>query len=90
MKYKTKAVNNKNEEVLLDYEKIESLENYDKSGNIWYENTVLKVQKNGLWGLINLEGKEILAPSYNKIETIKGIQNSLVVEKDGKLGLVNY
>lgn len=87
--YKTKAVNNKNEEVFAGYEKIESLENYDKSGNIWYENTVLKVQKNGLWGLINLEGKEILAPSYNKIETIKGIQNSLVVEKDGKLGLVN-
>ena len=57
--YKTKAVNKKNEEIFTTYEKIEGLENYDESENVWYEDNCLKVQKDGKWGLISLEGKEI-------------------------------
>ena len=87
--YKTKAVNSKNEQIFTNYEKIEALENYDESKNIWYEDNVLKVEKDGLWGLINLEGNEILAPEYEAIETLKGIKNSLVIEKNGLVGLVN-
>ena len=87
--YKTKAVNQKNEEIWTNYDKIEALENYDKSGNVWYEKDVLKVQKNGLWGLIDLNGKEILTPEFDNIETLKGIENSLIVQKNNLLGIVN-
>lgn len=87
--YKTKVVNSKNEQIFNKYDKIQVLENYDKNKNVWYEKNVLKVQKDGLWGLINLEGNEILSPQYEDIETIKGIENSLLVEKSGVYGLVN-
>ena len=87
--YKTKVVNSKNEEILTGYEKVEALENYDKDGNLWYEKNVLKIQKNGKWGLINLNGAEISEIIYDDIKTIKGIENSIIVQKDGKYGLLN-
>ena len=87
--YKTKVINSKNEEIFTEYEKVEALENYDEAQNLWYEENVLKVQKNNKWGLIDLNGKELLKPEYDSIITLKGIKNSLVVEKDGLLGLVN-
>ena len=45
---------------------------------------VLKVQKDGKWGLIDLDGKEIASTTYDNIETLKGVENSIIVEKDGK------
>ena len=87
--YKTKVINSKNEALWTNYEKIEALENYDEAQNIWYEENVLKVQKDGKWGLIDLEGNEILETAYNHITTLKGVKNSLIVEKDGMVGLVN-
>ena len=87
--YKTKAINSKNEEILTNYEKIEALENHDESENLWYEKNVLKVQKDGKWGLIDLDGKELAATIYDNIETLTGVENSIIVEKDGKKGLLN-
>ena len=87
--YKTKAFNNKNEQIFTSYSKIEALENYDKSKNMWFEEDVLKVEKDGKWGLINLSGNEIINPQYDNIETLKGIKNSLIVEKNALVGLVN-
>ena len=87
--YKTKAINSKNEEIFTNYDKIEAIENYDKSQNLWYEKDILKVQKDGKWGLIDLTGKELQAPIYDNIWALKGIENSLIVEKDGKYGLLN-
>lgn len=87
--YKTKAINRKNEEIYTKYDKIEPLENYDASGNAWYEKDILKVQKDGKYGLIDIDGKEILSLDYEKIETLKGLENSILVTKDGKVGLVN-
>ena len=87
--YKTKVINSKNEEIWTNYDKIESLENYDEAGNIWYEENTLKVSKDGKWGLIDLDGNEISAIEYDEISTIKGIENSLIIKKDGQLGLLN-
>lgn len=87
--YKTKVINSKNEEILTNYDKVEALENYDKFENLWYEENVLKVQKDGKWGLIDLDGKEIAEPIYDNIDTLKGVENSIIVEKDGKKGLLN-
>ncbi len=87
--YKTKVINRKNEEIYTEYDKVEALENYDTDGNAWYEKDTLRVQKGGKYGLINLDGKEILSTQYDSIETLKGVENSLIVVKDGKYGLVN-
>ena len=56
--YKTKLINKKNNEIYKGYDKIEVLENYDTSGNAWYEEDIFKVQKNGKYGLIDIDGKE--------------------------------
>ena len=87
--YKTKAVNKNNEQIFTEYEKIEALENYDEAGNLWYEEDVLKVQKDGKWGLIDLQGKQIAQNIYDNIETLKGFKKSIIVEKDGQKGLLN-
>ena len=87
--YKTKVVNKDNVEIYSDYDKIEALINYDSSGNTWYEKDIFKVQKNEKYGLIDIDGKEITKIEYSKIEPIKGLENSILVTKDGKVGLVN-
>jgi len=85
--YKTKVINSKEKETISGYEKIEAITNIDKNQNIWYENNVLKVQKNGKYGLIDFSGKELLSAEYDSIIPIQGIENSLIIEKDGKYGL---
>lgn len=87
--YKTKAINAKNEEILKGYEQIEALDNYDSKQNIWFEDNVLKVKKDGKYGLINFEGKSVLACEYDEIHTLKGVEENILVEKNGKIGLVN-
>jgi len=87
--YKTKVINRKNEEIYQGYDKVEALENYDENGNAWYEENILRVEKDGQYGLINIDGKEILGIDYDSIETIKGVKNSLIIEKQGVKGLIN-
>lgn len=87
--YETKVVDNQNKELYTNYEKVEAIYNNDKSNNLWYENNVLKVQKDGKYGLINLEGKEILSCEYEEIKPIIGTKNALITIKDGKQGLVD-
>ena len=87
--YKTKVINKKNEEIFTDYDKVEPLENYDSDGNAWYEQNVLRVEKNEKYGLIDLDGKNITEIKYDEIETLKGVQNSILVKENGKYGLIN-
>lgn len=87
--YKTKALNSKNEQVFKDYEEIGFLDNYDAQNNISYEQNLLKVKKNGKYGLIDFNGKEKLSCEYDNIETLKGAENSIIVTKDGKKGIID-
>ncbi len=87
--YKTKALNRKNEEIFTNYDNVEPLENHNKNNVIKYNSSTLKVQKDGKYGLINIEGKEILPCEYDKIYEINDLENSIVVEKEGKVGLVD-
>lgn len=87
--YKTKALNDKNEEIFKEYDKIEAIQNTDKSGNLIYEQNVLKVQKDGKYGLIDFDGKEVISMDYQDITAISGIENSFKVKKDNKCGIVD-
>lgn len=87
--YKTKAINSKNEEIFTGYDKVEAIDNIDKDNNLWYEKDVLKVNKNGKYGLIDLNGKEILPIEYDEITVLDGMENSIIIKKDDKIGLVN-
>lgn len=87
--YKAKVVNEKNEILFNEYDKIEVLENHDKQNNLFYEKSCLKIEKDGLYGLIDLTGKIILAPDYTEITPLLGTANSFITTKDGKKGLVD-
>lgn len=87
--YKTKALNSKNQEILTEYDKIEAVSNSDENNNLWYENNVIKVEKDGKWGTIDNTGKTILNIEYDEINTVKGIKNALLIKKDGKYGVAD-
>ena len=86
--YKTKVLNENENEIFKEYEYVTAIEN--TNGKIvWYEENLLKFQKNGKYGLIDLEGNEIISPEYDNIYALEGIEKSIIIEKEGKKGLVN-
>ena len=87
--YKTKVLNSKGREIFKEYDKAAALENYDESNNLWYEDNVLLVEKEGKYGLINFDGKQILNTEYDEIYTLKGTKNSIITVQNEKKGLVN-
>ena len=87
--YETKVLDAKGKEIFKEYDKVLALENYDENHNVWYEENVLLVEKDGKYGLINFDGKEILDTVYEDIYTLKGVENSLITLKDEKIGLVD-
>ena len=87
--YKTKALNDKNQEIFTQYDQIEALQNQDKNGNVFYDKKALKVKKDGKYGLINMDGKEIVPLEYDEIVPIAQVENSFKVKKDDKYGIVD-
>lgn len=87
--YISKAVNEKNEVIYTNYDQVEVIYHYDENNNLWYENNVLKVQKDGKYGLINLEGKELLSVAQDSIEPITGVKSVFVTTVNQKKGLVD-
>lgn len=87
--YKTKALNSENKEIFTEYDHVEAISNKDENNNLWYENDVVRVKKSGLYGLIDLSGKELLQCEYDKIEALEGVQNTFKITKDGKVGIAD-
>lgn len=87
--FDSKAVDNNNKQLFTEYSKVEAIYNQDKSNNLWYEKNILKVQKDNKYGLINLDGKELLPCEYDEIKAVLGVKNVLQTTKDGKLGIVD-
>ena len=86
---KTVVLNENNEEILNNYNVLGAVDNYVSTNQIWFEENVLKIKKDGKIGLIDFEGNEILAPEYEDIYALKGIERSIIIKKDGKVGLFN-
>lgn len=86
--FSTKVLNKNNVEILTNYSNIQAIENSDES-NIWYEKDILKFSENGKYGLIDFNGKLILNAEYDHIYALDGIKKNIIIEKDGKKGLVN-
>ena len=86
--YKTKVLNEKNEQLFSQYETIEAIDNYEDS-TIWYEDNVLKVKSDNKYGLINFKGEKVLDTVYDDITSLKGVKNSLILKKDRNIGICN-
>ena len=86
--YSTKVINENEEQILTEYNEITAIENTDGI-NVWYEDNILKFKKLGKYGLIDFEGKVVAEAEYDNIYALPGIKDTLIVEKDGKKGLIN-
>lgn len=87
--YKSKAINEKDETIFSQYETVEAITNIDEDNNLSIEKDILKVKKNGKYGIINFEGKEILSCEYEEIKALENVKNSLITVKNGSKGLVD-
>ena len=87
--YSTKALNEKGEKIFTQYSKVEAIQNKDKNNNFWYDKDILKVQKDGKYGLLKISGEEILPTEYEEIIAISGIENAYKIMQNGKVGIVN-
>lgn len=87
--YKTRVLNERNEQIFTNYERVEVIENFDSKQNIWYENNILRVYQNGKYGLIDLDGNVILNCEYDEITALKSVTENFIVKQNDKVGLVN-
>lgn len=87
--YKTKVLNEKKEEIITGYDSIEAFENYDENNNLWYEKDILKVCKDGKYGVTDFNGKIIVECEYDSLEALKGVDNVLLTKKNGKYGIID-
>ena len=86
--YKTKVLDEKGKLILEDFELVEALEN-STVNEVWHEKDVLKFEKDGRYGLVDYEGKVVLDAEYSEIKTMSGVQNNLLIIKEGKVGVYN-
>ena len=86
--YSTKVIDENANTILAEFKDVEAIENTDGS-NIWYEDNILKFKKDGQYGLIDFEGKIVAEATYDNIYALSGIKDTLIIEKDGKKGLIN-
>lgn len=87
--YKTKALNGKNEEIFTQYDNVEAIQFINENQQVIYNTEVLKVQKDGKYGIIDFAGKQIIPCQYDNITALQGIQDTIKVQKDSKYGLVD-
>lgn len=87
--YKTKVLNSKNQEIFTEYEQVEAIANSDLNGNMWYAENVLRVKKDGNYGLIDLSGRELAPCQYQDITAVETVKNALKVTKDEKVGVLD-
>lgn len=87
--YKTEVYNDKNEIILAQYENVQAIPIDTNVETNPYERSTLLYQKEGKYGIITLEGKEITKPIYDEISSINYKEGSFIVVKEGKAGVIN-
>ena len=83
------VLNSKNSKLFDKYEEVQPVQLKNIASTLCYEKSTLIYKKDGLYGLINFEGKELTKNIYSKIENLLGTEGKLLVSKDGKCGVIN-
>ncbi len=86
---KTKALNEKGEQILTQYHNIEPIRLKNIASDLMYEKSILKYSENEKYGIMNFEGKKITNAIYDEIEGLPYKEGELLVKQDGKYGVIN-
>ena len=85
----TTVFNEKNEQILAQYQNLEPLRFKNISSSLMYEKSVLKYQQDGKYGIINFEGKQLTKPIYDEIDTLQYKEGELLIKQNDKYGVIN-
>lgn len=83
-----KIFNEQKEQILGEYNKPEPIRLKNISSDLMYEKSVLKYERDGKYGLITFEGKEIAKPVYDEIDSLPYKEGELLVKQDEKYGVI--
>ena len=85
----TKVLNDKNEEILTKYQNVQAIRLKNVLSDLLYEKGVLKYEKDGKYGVITLDGKELMKPTCEEVDTLPFKEGELLIKKDNKYGVIN-
>lgn len=85
----TKVLNEKGEEIYTQYENIQPLRLQNVLSDLMYEKTTLKYEKDGKFGIIDIDGNKITNAIYDDIDTLQFKEGELLVKEEGKYGVIN-
>lgn len=86
---KTEIINSKNEKIFTEYEDIEPIKLKSVASTLAYERSTLIYCKDGLYGLINTDGKKITDNIYDSIENLSPTEGKMLVSKNDKYGVID-
>lgn len=84
----TKILNEKAEEILTQYQAVQPIRLKNITSDLMYEKSVFTYEKDGKYGLVNWEGKEITKPIYEDIDSLPYKEGELLVKQEGKYGVI--
>ena len=87
--YRTKIVNEQGTELFTKYNKIETISLNDIETSMPYEKKVLKYEREGKYGLIDLKGSLVTKAIYDSIDGLSNKEGELLISQDGKYGVIN-
>ena len=85
----TKVLNERNEPILVQYENVQPIRLKNIASDLMYEKSVLKYEKDGKYGLVDFQEKQLTKPIYNEIDSLPYKQGELLVTQNGKYGIIN-
>ena len=85
-----KILNEKNEEIFKKYQNVEAIKLQNIiSETAEYERNVLKYEKNGKYGLLDMTGEEVVKPKYDEISSLGYKQGEILVKENNKYGVLD-
>ena len=81
--------NDKNEEIMTEYEKVEPIRLKNIASDLMYEKSVLKYLENGKYGLIDYSGKKVASAQYDELDALPYKEGELLVKQNDKYGVIN-
>lgn len=83
------VLNDKQEELYTKVGEVSAIAGVSSTGEKVYNNTVLKYKENNKYGLLNFDGAKLTEAVYESMESLNDKYGEILVEKDGKLGVIN-